>query len=159
MNAPSALRLRARLCQWTFSFSLAHTPLPFVLHMSLNPSNDTTHIGWQSEPNLRGTYTIVSSCVSTLLICVLSAVHLNIPAKGHAGWDQTLRKAKWVCAGMFTPEVLALAAFIQFDAARTMTTKAQHLMKDVYSQPGLTVLEEPADIEVSICSYCSITAF
>lgn len=127
--------------------------------MSLNPSNDTTHIGWQSEPNLRGTYTIVSSCVSTLLICVLSAVHLNIPAKGHAGWDQTLRKAKWVCAGMFTPEVLALAAFIQFDAARTMTTKAQHLMKDVYSQPGLTVLEEPADIEVSICSCCSITAF
>lgn len=90
---------------------------------------------------------------------MLSAVHLNIPTKGHAGWDQTLRKAKWVCAGMFAPEVLVLAAFMQFDAARTLTTKAQHLMKDVYSEPVSTVLEEPADIEVSIYPCCSITAF
>lgn len=125
--------------------------------MSLNPSHDTTQIGWQSEPNLRGTYTILSSCVSTLLICVLSAVHLNVPAKSDTGWGQTPRRAKWVFTGMFAPEVLVLTAFMQFEAAKTLTTEAQKLMKHLCDEPVSMIPNELADVEVSICNCDSVT--
>lgn len=38
-------------------------------------------VGWQSDPDGRGTFTLVSSCVFTLTICVYSAMHLNVPPR------------------------------------------------------------------------------
>ena len=34
---------------------------------------------WQPEPGNRGTYGLLSSCVITMVLCVWTAVHLNIP--------------------------------------------------------------------------------
>lgn len=35
--------------------------------------------GWHPEPERRGTFSILSSCVITLALCVWTSIHLNIP--------------------------------------------------------------------------------
>ncbi len=36
---------------------------------------------WIPEPNTRGTWSLLYSCIFTLALCVYSAIHLNIPAR------------------------------------------------------------------------------
>jgi len=33
---------------------------------------------WHAESNVRGTFSILSSCIATLTLCVWSAIHINI---------------------------------------------------------------------------------
>lgn len=34
---------------------------------------------WQPEPGKRGTYGLLSSCILTMILCLWTAVHPNIP--------------------------------------------------------------------------------
>jgi len=52
-------------------------------------------VGWQSDPNNRGTFTLVSSCVLTLIICVYSALHLNVPRRGESALRYWARTVRW----------------------------------------------------------------
>jgi len=68
-------------------------------------TSNTTH--WQPEPLNRGTYSILSSCLVTLGLCIWTAVHLNIPE--HGGWlQQICRKAGWMALGFLAPELVRL---------------------------------------------------
>ncbi|EIM79999.1 uncharacterized protein STEHIDRAFT_163252 [Stereum hirsutum FP-91666 SS1] len=96
--------------------------------MWLNPSNATTPVGWIPEPSFRGTFSILSGCVATLLICVLSALHLDVPEKDFSPWSQRLRKAKWVLVGMFAPSFLTTAAFAEYRVAASLMSEAKRLM-------------------------------
>ena len=65
----------------------------------------TTHTTvWKEQPNFRGTWGILSSCLITLSLCIWSAVHLNIPADNESWQWQTLRRTKWVLVGLLAPE-------------------------------------------------------
>lgn len=79
----------------------------------------SNRVGWEPEPNSRGTLGLLSSCFGTLLICVYNAVHINVPCSGarHIWFYQNVRKAKWVFVGVFTPELLALTAFLEYRRA------------------------------------------
>jgi hypothetical protein len=79
------------------------------------PQNGTAI--WVSEPNGRGTYSILSTCVITLGLCVWSALHLNIPAAGQEH-KQKWRKLLWLFVGIFAPEIVAWTAFEQYKQAR-----------------------------------------
>lgn len=92
--------------------------------MLLDPSNATTPVGWYSEPSYRGTYSLLSSCVSTLLICVLSAVHLDVPAEHHSRLHKWVKKAKWVAVGVFAPEWLTMTAYLEWQNARGLVLEA-----------------------------------
>lgn len=61
---------------------------------------------WQPEPQTRGTYSIVSTCVITLSLCVWTALHLNIPEHSKAD-HQKWRKAKWLLVGLLAPELVS----------------------------------------------------
>ena len=83
------------------------------------------HTVWTPEPAGRGTYGLVSSCLVTMVFCVWTAVHLNIPE--HRGSDrkyldtpkykrrlnkclpslQMQRKIWWLLLGLFAPEIVA----------------------------------------------------
>ena len=41
--------------------------------------NETIVHGWQPEPSGRGTWSIVWSCLTTVLLCTWSALHLPVP--------------------------------------------------------------------------------
>jgi hypothetical protein len=59
---------------------------------------------WYPEPTRRGTYSLLSSCLLTLFICVWSAVHLNIPEAGSR--SQIGRKFWWMLIAMVAPELV-----------------------------------------------------
>ena len=75
-------------------------------------SNSTT-IPWKSDPDFRGTFNILSTCLGTLFICVWSAVHDDIP-KGEKGFGATLRRVGWLVVGLLAPELLLYVSFYQW---------------------------------------------
>ncbi|KAJ7895370.1 hypothetical protein B0H13DRAFT_2665111 [Mycena leptocephala] len=80
---------------------------------------------WADGPNIRGTYSLVSSCIFTLGLCVWTAIHLNIPEKT-SGARQFLRKITWPAVGLLAPEVVTFTAWSQYaDAARLVRELAK----------------------------------
>ena len=67
-----------------------------------NPAN------WKSEPLERGTYSILSTCIITLGLCVWTAIHLNVPEHG-GYWPQIRRKIGWMILGFLAPELVRVA--------------------------------------------------
>lgn len=49
-----------------------------TLQTATAAQNSTIVSGWIDDPDGRGTFTIVSSCVLTLSLCVYTAIHLNV---------------------------------------------------------------------------------
>ncbi|KAF1845007.1 uncharacterized protein K460DRAFT_416340 [Cucurbitaria berberidis CBS 394.84] len=96
--------------------------------MNAAPSN-TTIYGWKAEPYVRGTSSILTSCLITLTLCVWTAVHLNIP-KYQRTAEATRRKVLWLVTALLAPELVALVALSQWREAR----KLGHHVHEVYSQ-------------------------
>jgi len=61
---------------------------------------------WQPEPLSRGTFSILSSSLITLSLCLWTAVHLNIPGEG-MGSHQKWYKVLWLILGLMAPEVVS----------------------------------------------------
>ena len=83
-------------------------------------------VGWQSDPNNRGTFTLVSSCVLTLTICVYSAMHLNVPPHGESSLQFWMRNIRWALLGIFGPELVVFKAWKQYLSAKTIMRKSKH---------------------------------
>ncbi|KAK0625470.1 hypothetical protein B0T17DRAFT_532864 [Bombardia bombarda] len=81
-------------------------------------TTNSTTTSWRAEPNGRGTFSLVFSCIVTLTLCVWSALHLNVPAEHKTSRGQILEKAKWVLYGIFAPELVVATAAAQFIVAR-----------------------------------------
>ncbi|KAJ7072989.1 hypothetical protein C8F01DRAFT_1105941 [Mycena amicta] len=71
---------------------------------------------WIDDGNTRGTYSLVSSCIFTLGLCVWTAIHLNIPEPGSAA-RHFLRKITWLAVGLMAPEVVTFIAWNQYSSA------------------------------------------
>ncbi|THU97494.1 hypothetical protein K435DRAFT_796443 [Dendrothele bispora CBS 962.96] len=80
-----------------------------------------------SGPDFRGTYDLVFSCITTLFLCVWTAVHLDIPTPAFKGSPQLVRKAKWLTLGMLAPELLLFTACLQYWSARSIQREADKL--------------------------------
>ncbi|KAH9214331.1 hypothetical protein DL95DRAFT_281021, partial [Leptodontidium sp. 2 PMI_412] len=63
-------------------------------------------IKWQPEPALRGTFTIITTCAITLLLCVYSSVHLNLPAINQRRTLVWLRRTAWILGAPLAPEYI-----------------------------------------------------
>lgn len=72
--------------------------------------NSTDLVHWQSTPNSRGTFDILSTCIITMLLCVWTAVHLNVPPPG-SFWEPKLRKIRWLILALLAPEMVAYTAW------------------------------------------------
>ncbi|TIA30028.1 hypothetical protein D6C78_09845 [Aureobasidium pullulans] len=75
---------------------------------------------WHPEPRGRGTFGLLSSCITTLVLCVYTAVHLNIPEHGKER-QQYFRKFGWVILGLLAPEIVAWNAWEQYRTASRIT--------------------------------------
>lgn len=68
---------------------------------------------WVSAPQFRGTMAILQSCILTLVACIYTAIHLNVPVK--VDWLSLLRtKVWWVLIALFAPEIVLFSAASQF---------------------------------------------
>jgi hypothetical protein len=93
--------------------------------MGLEFGQARNHTTWHPEPEGRGTYGLLSTCLLTMILCVWTAVHLNLPehrrhSVSYLPSFQTLRKLRWLLIGLFAPEVVSWSAFEQYREATTL---------------------------------------
>jgi hypothetical protein len=88
--------------------------------MSLNNSADRPLDGplplnWKDEADFRGTFSILLSCLSTLVFCVWGALHEDISRRNKT--EALLHRMYWVMFSIFVPELLVVTAFRQWRSA------------------------------------------
>ena len=100
--------------------------IQFSTAEALAENHTTTEtVGWQSDPDGRGTFTLVSSCIFTLTICVYSAMHLNVPPRGESVPSFWLRNIRWALLGIFGPELVVFIAWKQYLSAKAVVKRSQ----------------------------------
>lgn len=72
--------------------------------------NGTDVVHWKPGCNTRGTFDIISTCVITMLLCVWTAVHLNVPSPGSV-WKPRLKKVLWLFLALVAPELVLCTAW------------------------------------------------
>ena len=80
-----------------------------------NPATNTTTPGsppylWEAEPTRRGTFGIISFCLSTLLICIWSTLHFNIPIRRYTATRRFFLQLFWMILALLAPELLLFLA-------------------------------------------------
>ena len=75
---------------------------------------------WVPDPDNRGTWSLLYSCVFTLVLCVWTAIHLNVPSYHESHISQWLRKLKWVLLAIIAPELGVYTAFEQYFQAKEL---------------------------------------
>ncbi|QPC71810.1 hypothetical protein HYE68_002562 [Fusarium pseudograminearum] len=101
---------------------------------------------WVSTPNVRGTSEILQSCVLTLVACIYTALHLDVPKKKtwqHLFWQKT----KWVAITLFAPELAVFVAATQLRYARILKSELQKIRKKQQESPGR---KPDADFEINL---------
>ena len=81
-----------------------------------------------SEPPERGTFRLVISCITTLTICMYSALYLNIHSQGTTKYKRWWTKTWWVLVGIFAPELVLFNAWSQWYTARKLTKGINDLL-------------------------------
>ena len=96
--------------------------------MKHHASNATTHENppfmWKSEPKTRGTFGILSLCLSTMIICVWTAVHSNIPTIRYRPVHRFFHRLFWMLIALIAPEALLCFAINQRMDAGVLEKKA-----------------------------------
>lgn len=77
---------------------------------SLLFGNGSDVVHWKSNPDSRGTFDILTTCVITLLLCVWTAVHLNVPPPENY-WKSIFRRVGWLMLALLAPEMVAYTAW------------------------------------------------
>ena len=87
-----------------------------------NGNNGTAH--WEPDPtDRRGTWTILSTCIITLTLCVYTSLHLNVPAHKDSAAGTFFMKAKYVVFGLLAPELIVFNAWRQRTVALSLVAR------------------------------------
>jgi hypothetical protein len=79
---------------------------------------------WHPEPQFRGTFGILSSCLITMSLCIWTSLHLNLPEhkKEHL---QKYRQLGWMVLGLLAPEFVVWNAWVQRNEAKEVSALMQ----------------------------------
>ncbi|KAF8460189.1 hypothetical protein BDZ91DRAFT_664728 [Kalaharituber pfeilii] len=92
----------------------------------LEPTSPDVEPAWLDSPARRGTFDVFTSCVLTLVLCVWTAVHPDVPAPARRGfWQCFVIRSWWVLIGLLAPEYLLWQAIRQYLKARGICKQAQ----------------------------------
>lgn len=75
----------------------------------------------------------MKSCVITLVLCVYTALHLNIPPANSSKTFLTWRKTKWILVGLFAPEVVVYIAWAQRQRVKRLSEDVESIFADELS--------------------------
>lgn len=73
--------------------------------------------GWVSQPDGRGTFDILQSCLVTIFLCSWSILFLNVSAEQGGRISSLKNKALWMLFTIFFPEMLTAVAAEQWRSA------------------------------------------
>lgn len=77
-------------------------------------------VGYTQDPSGRGTVSLIINCLLTLVLCVWSALHLNVPAQNQTRLQKVLLNVRWIIGGIYAPELVVFAAWRQWCSARIL---------------------------------------
>ena len=106
---------------------LSSFPFLFVMAAVVEGRNDETIHGWVAEPESRGTWSLLWSCLATIFICTWSALHLNIP-KRHENWYLYRQKVGWMLMAAIAPELILYNASTTYFEARLLLKELKGLI-------------------------------
>ena len=89
---------------------------------SLIFGNGTDIVRWEPSSQRRGTFDILMTCIITMLLCVWTAVHLNVSPPGDI-WKPGFRKIGWLILALIGPEFVAYTAWYVFVAIKPQQPK------------------------------------
>ena len=96
--------------------------------MNVSTNSDGT-VGFVQQSGDRDTLSLLFSYLLTLGLCVYTAVHLNVPAKGEKYWKTLSRELKWCIIGLFGPEYVVFAAWRQWSSAWQLQNEMNEIQK------------------------------
>ena len=105
-----------------------------------NLTDITERVGWVEDPNGRGTFGLVVSCLSTLLHCVYSAMHLNLPMHHESSARYVWRYFKWALIGVLGPELVVWTAWRQYVSAHAL----RHEIREMKAPTSRVTIRESA---------------
>ncbi|RPB06380.1 hypothetical protein P167DRAFT_497744, partial [Morchella conica CCBAS932] len=82
-------------------------------------SEKQEHVGWQREPDTRGTLSILRTCGITLALCVWTAIHPDIIVDGTI-YKRLLKKLQMSFYALVTPEEVLKSALKHWGDARRL---------------------------------------
>ncbi|KAL2353190.1 hypothetical protein BJ546DRAFT_846997 [Cryomyces antarcticus] len=91
--------------------------VPFVrsglaLRSNANTTAGASDSAWVQTPNVRGTYDLLLSCLTTLSLCAWTAYHPNVNPH-HSRVRSFLRRLWWMTVAIFVPEIVLFCAWEQ----------------------------------------------
>ncbi|KAM0705721.1 hypothetical protein Q7P35_007081 [Cladosporium inversicolor] len=86
----------------------------------VHSENSTAQPEWHPNAVQRGTWAIYQTCIITIILCVWTTIHLNVPRPGDKSSRQTWRRIGWSLLTIIAPEVVALNAWLQYREARLL---------------------------------------
>ena len=132
-----------------------------------NPATNTTTPSnppykWVGESKQRSTFSIISLCFSTLIICIWSTLHFNIPAKRYTATRRFFIQVSWMILALLAPEILLYLAMHEWIKANALLKKV-HMFHPHLAKPGLFTRvynwirgrAEPTDVSAQ-CQACVI---
>lgn len=85
---------------------------------------------WVNEPDGRGTWGLIQTCLLTLFLCVYTAIHLNVLP--HQSKKQSFfRRVRATLLACVTPELMLVYAMYQWSLAKQLQSQLNRLGKDV----------------------------
>ncbi|RWA05963.1 hypothetical protein EKO27_g9149 [Xylaria grammica] len=84
-------------------------------------------VGWVSEPDGRGTVTLIWTCFLAIFTCTWSVIHTNLPAEGESSLKVFLRKTRWALWAIYAPELVTAHAATQWQGARKSRSEMRAL--------------------------------
>jgi hypothetical protein len=73
---------------------------------------------WVPEPDGRGTWGILSTCVLTIILCCWTSVSPNLPSQGDSAFRKWRYKFDLACIAILGSEFLLMLALGQWSSAR-----------------------------------------
>jgi hypothetical protein len=97
-----------------------------MAHLFDQPNINHT-VTWQPEPDVRGTFSILSTCTITILLGVWSVIQLSLP---RLGWEEDIdRFLIWIVTSLLAPESSVLLAWCQRKAANRVQKKVDEVFR------------------------------
>lgn len=83
----------------------------------------SVEVGWVSQPDTRGTFDIIISCLFTIFVCCWTIVHPNIAIPRASTTQRLLDKTTCLLIAAFAPEVIVFISWSEYTHARQLTTR------------------------------------
>jgi hypothetical protein len=116
------------------------------------PTSSDPPSSWVAEPKQRGTFGIISLCLSTLLICIWSTLHFNIPTRRCTATRRFFFQVFWMFFALLAPELLLYSAINERISAGNLLKKV-HEFHPHLKRPGmLTSIYNWIRGRVNVCS-------